>query len=162
MEYENPQFEVALKQIEEKERTNRHRLLLLTIVPAVFAVGFVLVLAYSAQQQAKLARELAEKQATLNNLDYMNYRLHRSREIITQLIEPRVLKVVAESAGVKSTQVDPDTKWSDLPNGTFDVSSFVKQIDREFNIMIPDETRTTLAGVRDTVDAVQNALEQER
>ena len=64
----------------------------------------------------------------------------------------QVKKIIVEKLGVKPEDITEDKTFvNDLGADSLDVVEFVMEVEKEFNITIPDEEATKLATVGDAV-----------
>ena len=68
----------------------------------------------------------------------------------------KVKKIVAEKLGVPEEKVTEEAAFvNDLGADSLDVVEFVMEVEKEFNITIPDEEATKLATVGDAVKYIE-------
>ena len=68
----------------------------------------------------------------------------------------KVKKIVAEKLGVPEAKVTEEAAFvNDLGADSLDVVEFVMEVEKEFNITIPDEEATKLTTVGDAVKYIE-------
>lgn len=71
----------------------------------------------------------------------------------------KVCALIASSLDVKAEQVQPEASFlDDLGADSLDIVELVMQIERDFNIEIPDEQAEKISTVQDAVDYVRGEL----
>lgn len=74
-----------------------------------------------------------------------------SNEVLVQ----RVKDIIAESLGVKKTEVVPTASFiDDLNADSLDIVELVMTIEKEFDIEIPDDEAEKIRTVQDAVDYI--------
>ena len=77
---------------------------------------------------------------------------------MTENIENRVKKVVAEQLGVKEEEVKNDSSFiDDLGADSLDTVELVMAFEEEFEIEIPDDKAENIATIQNAVDHISNA-----
>ena len=77
---------------------------------------------------------------------------------MTENIENRVKKVVAEQLGVKEEEVKNDSSFiDDLGADSLDTVELVMAFEEEFDIEIPDDQAENIATIQNAVDHISNA-----
>jgi len=72
----------------------------------------------------------------------------------------KVIEVIARTQRLPAETVTLDSTFEDLKIDSLDGINIVFELEKEFNIEIPDEGVTNLRCVRDTVDGVRRLLER--
>lgn len=74
-------------------------------------------------------------------------------------VESKVKAIIVDKLGVADSQVTMDANFStDLNADSLDTVDLIMEIEKEFNITIPEEAAQKIATVGDAVRFVENAL----
>lgn len=72
-------------------------------------------------------------------------------------IEEKVINIVSEKLNVDSKKVVPTASFvNDLGADSLDVVEFVMEVEKEFNITIPDEEASKLITVGDAIKYIES------
>ncbi len=74
-------------------------------------------------------------------------------------VEKKVKEIIVDKLGVADSQVTMDANFStDLNADSLDTVDLIMEIEKEFNITIPEEEAQKIATVGDAVRFVENAV----
>ncbi|MBQ7984706.1 MAG: acyl carrier protein [Bacteroidales bacterium] len=73
-------------------------------------------------------------------------------------IAKKVIAIVVDKLGVEESQVTPEANFtSDLGADSLDTVELIMELEKEFNISIPDDDAQKIATVGDAVTYIENA-----
>lgn len=73
-------------------------------------------------------------------------------------IAKKVIAIVVDKLGVEESQVTPEANFtSDLGADSLDTVELIMELEKEFNISIPDDDAQKIATVRDAISYIENA-----
>ncbi len=74
-------------------------------------------------------------------------------------VAERVMDIVAEQLGYDREKITPDTNFvSDLGADSLDQVELIMELEREFDITIPDESAEKIQTVGEAIDYIEKAL----
>ncbi len=73
-------------------------------------------------------------------------------------IQNKVVAIVVDKLGVEESQVTPEANFtSDLGADSLDTVELIMELEKEFNISIPDDDAQKIATVGDAIAYIENA-----
>ena len=73
-------------------------------------------------------------------------------------IQNKVVAIVVDKLGVEESQVTPEANFtSDLGADSLDTVELIMELEKEFNISIPDDDAQNIATVGDAIAYIENA-----
>ncbi|MBO6118631.1 MAG: acyl carrier protein [Bacteroidales bacterium] len=73
-------------------------------------------------------------------------------------IAKKVIAIVVDKLGVEESQVTPEANFtSDLGADSLDTVELIMELEKEFNISIPDDDAQKIATVGDAIAYIENA-----
>ncbi|MBR1626170.1 MAG: acyl carrier protein [Bacteroidales bacterium] len=73
-------------------------------------------------------------------------------------IQNKVIAIVVDKLGVEESQVTPEANFtSDLGADSLDTVELIMELEKEFNISIPDDDAQKIATVGDAIAYIENA-----
>ncbi len=73
-------------------------------------------------------------------------------------IANKVIAIVVDKLGVEASQVTPEANFtSDLGADSLDTVELIMELEKEFNISIPDDDAQKIATVGDAITYIENA-----
>ena len=73
-------------------------------------------------------------------------------------IANKVIAIVVDKLGVEASQVTPEANFaSDLGADSLDTVELIMELEKEFNISIPDDDAQKIATVGDAINYIENA-----
>lgn len=73
-------------------------------------------------------------------------------------IAKKVIAIVVDKLGVEESQVTPEANFtSDLGADSLDTVELIMELEKEFNLSIPDDDAQKIATVRDAISYIENA-----
>ncbi|MBP3253602.1 MAG: acyl carrier protein [Bacteroidales bacterium] len=73
-------------------------------------------------------------------------------------IAKKVIAIVVDKLGVEESQVTPEANFtSDLGADSLDTVELIMELEKEFNISIPDDDAQKIATVGDAITYIENA-----
>ena len=73
-------------------------------------------------------------------------------------IAKKVIAIVVDKLGVEESQVTPEANFtSDLGADSLDTVELIMELEKEFNISIPDDDAPKIATVGDAIAYIENA-----
>ena len=73
-------------------------------------------------------------------------------------ISTKVIAIVVDKLGVEESQVTPEANFtSDLGADSLDTVELIMELEKEFNISIPDDQAEKIATVGDAIAYIENA-----
>ena len=73
-------------------------------------------------------------------------------------IAKKVIAIVVDKLGVEESQVTPEANFtSDLGADSLDTVELIMELEKEFNISIPDDDAQKIATVGDAIADIENA-----
>jgi acyl carrier protein len=73
-------------------------------------------------------------------------------------IATKVIAIVVDKLGVEESQVTPEANFtSDLGADSLDTVELIMELEKEFNISIPDDQAEKIATVGDAITYIENA-----
>jgi acyl carrier protein len=80
----------------------------------------------------------------------------------TDELGQKVMEVIARTQRIPQESVAPESTFEQLKIDSLDGINIVFELEKEFNIDIPDEGVATLRSVQETIDGVRQLVEQKR
>ncbi len=76
-------------------------------------------------------------------------------------IATKVVAIVVDKLGVEESQVTPEANFtSDLGADSLDTVELIMELEKEFNISIPDDQAEKIATVGDAIAYIENATKK--
>lgn len=73
-------------------------------------------------------------------------------------IATKVIAIVVDKLGVEESQVTPETSFTgDLGADSLDTVELIMELEKEFNLSIPDDQAEKIATVGDAIAYIENA-----
>ncbi len=73
-------------------------------------------------------------------------------------IAKKVIAIVVDKLGVDEKQVTPEANFtSDLGADSLDTVELIMELEKEFNLSIPDDDAQKIATVKDAISYIENA-----
>ncbi|MDO5760854.1 MAG: acyl carrier protein [Bacteroidota bacterium] len=77
---------------------------------------------------------------------------------MSEEIAKKVIAIVVDKLGVEENQVKPEANFtSDLGADSLDTVELIMELEKEFNISIPDDQAEKIATVADAINYIENA-----
>ncbi|MBQ4421375.1 MAG: acyl carrier protein [Synergistales bacterium] len=77
---------------------------------------------------------------------------------MSEEITKKVIAIVVDKLGVEENQVKPEANFtSDLGADSLDTVELIMELEKEFNISIPDDQAEKIATVADAITYIENA-----
>ncbi len=77
---------------------------------------------------------------------------------MSEEIAKKVIAIVVDKLGVEESQVKPEANFtSDLGADSLDTVELIMELEKEFNISIPDDQAEKIATVADAINYIENA-----
>lgn len=74
-------------------------------------------------------------------------------------VEAKVKAIIVDKLGVDEAQVTPEASFTaDLSADSLDTVELIMELEKEFDITIPDEDTTKISTVGDAIAYVENAI----
>lgn len=74
-------------------------------------------------------------------------------------IESKVKAIIVDKLGVEEAQVNPEASFTnDLGADSLDTVELIMELEKEFNIQIPDEAAEKIATVGDAINYIEGAV----
>lgn len=74
-------------------------------------------------------------------------------------IESKVKAIIVDKLGVEEAQVNPEASFTnDLGADSLDTVELIMELEKEFNIQIPDEAAEKIATVGDVINYIEGAV----
>lgn len=74
-------------------------------------------------------------------------------------VEERVKKIIIEKLGAVEDEVVPEASFTnDLGADSLDTVELIMELEREFDISIPDDQAETILNVQEAIDFIKNAI----
>jgi acyl carrier protein len=80
-------------------------------------------------------------------------------QLETDVLGAHVIRVIARAQRIPPESITLDSTFEQLKIDSLDGINIVFELEKEFNIEIPDEGVHSLRSIRDTVDGVRHLLE---
>ena len=75
---------------------------------------------------------------------------------MSQEIESKVIKIIAEKLGVDESEVKPEASFTDdLGADSLDIVELVMELEEEYGIEIPDEDAEKITTVQDAINYIK-------
>ena len=75
---------------------------------------------------------------------------------MSQEIESKVIKIIAEKLGIDESEVKPEASFiDDLGADSLDIVELVMELEEEYGIEIPDEDAEKIKTVQDAIDYIK-------
>jgi acyl carrier protein len=76
-------------------------------------------------------------------------------------IAKKVIAIVVDKLGVEESQVTPEANFtSDLGADSLDTVELIMELEKEFNLSIPDDEAEKIATVGDAIAYIENATKK--
>ena len=74
-------------------------------------------------------------------------------------VEERVKKIIIEKLGAAEDEVVPEASFTnDLGADSLDTVELIMELEREFDISIPDDQAETILNVQEAINFIKNAI----
>lgn len=74
-------------------------------------------------------------------------------------IASKVKKIISDKLGIEESKVTPEASFTnDLGADSLDTVELIMDLEKEFNISIPDDAAENIATVKDAIDFVNKEL----